>query len=552
MGGARDGESGVADLQTGGRVDQGERRRGGVGNQQGQSGHTAGHAAAAVGDDHPVIAGTDELRVGQGQATGHGVGQIHAIELPLIAERPGANGLDGKGHGRIHKIRKARRGRHDGGHRGRRGPGGGDKIVKGGSPTAGTGHIVNGRVRITKGSRSAQAGGVAMEINAGQGGTGDNRIVLHAGDTGGNKEPRQPGALHKGIRRDVQNATGNGITATDLRTFHQHGLVLVEQHPALTAVPGVGGIHVNALEGGKGNGSNVGDGAGKGDTDQAVTKRVIPDGGQAVGQREVGQTGTIIERLVPEAGDAAGDRGVGQSTATGERRIPDGRHAVGNNDAGERGIPGEGIGPDVGDGHSTNPGGHQDVSRITGVIGDRKGVAIGGVIEVEGGGGIVKFQVGTAAGGGTAGHQRPTIGQTGQGLQARRPDAGPVQVPASGTPGVVTGIIGFRSDGGLLNVINRVVSRVTTGNQHLSVGQEQGGVIKMTAGHRAGGRPGALAGIIHFCAGVNQTGIGTGEAAGDQHVAIRQPGGGGSAARGVHVPGDHGAGGRPLEAGGVI
>ena len=37
-------------------------------------------------------------------------------------------------------------------------------------------------------------------------------------------------------------------------------------------------------------------------------ERIVPDAGDAVGDRDAGQAGAVIERIVPDAGDAVGDR----------------------------------------------------------------------------------------------------------------------------------------------------------------------------------------------------------------------------------------------------
>ena len=45
----------------------------------------------------------------------------------------------------------------------------------------------------------------------------------------------------------------------------------------------------------------------------ADRERTVPDAGDAVGDRDVGQAGAAIERTVPDAGDAVGDRDAGQA-----------------------------------------------------------------------------------------------------------------------------------------------------------------------------------------------------------------------------------------------
>ena len=50
-----------------------------------------------------------------------------------------------------------------------------------------------------------------------------------------------------------------------------------------------------------------------------------------------GQAGAVIERIVPDAGDAVGDRDAGQAGAGSERIVSDAGDAVGDRDAGQAG-----------------------------------------------------------------------------------------------------------------------------------------------------------------------------------------------------------------------
>ena len=43
------------------------------------------------------------------------------------------------------------------------------------------------------------------------------------------------------------------------------------------------------------------------------SERIVPDAGDAVGDRDAGQAGAVIERMVSDAGDAVGDRDAGQA-----------------------------------------------------------------------------------------------------------------------------------------------------------------------------------------------------------------------------------------------
>ena len=59
-------------------------------------------------------------------------------------------------------------------------------------------------------------------------------------------------------------------------------------------------------------------------------EHAVPDVGDAVGDRDVGQAGAVIERRVPDAGDAGANRDAGQAGAVIERRVPDAGDAVGD------------------------------------------------------------------------------------------------------------------------------------------------------------------------------------------------------------------------------
>ena len=72
---------------------------------------------------------------------------------------------------------------------------------------------------------------------------------------------------------------------------------------------------------------------------------VVPDAGDAVGDRDAGQAGAARERIVPDAGDAVGDRDAGQAGAAIERIVPDAGDAVGDRDAGQAGAARERLAP---------------------------------------------------------------------------------------------------------------------------------------------------------------------------------------------------------------
>ena len=87
---------------------------------------------------------------------------------------------------------------------------------------------------------------------------------------------------------------------------------------------------------------------------------MVPDAGDAVGDRDARQAGAPIKRIVSDAADAAGNRDACQAGAVGERTIPD---------------CGDGQAVDgVGDGRR-NAGPH--------VTGDGDGAVIGRVSEVR-------------------------------------------------------------------------------------------------------------------------------------------------------------------------
>jgi len=53
----------------------------------------------------------------------------------------------------------------------------------------------------------------------------------------------------------------------------------------------------------------------------AVTKSIIPNAGDAVGERDAGQPGAI-ERIVPDAGDAIADRDVWSASSSHKKHNP--------------------------------------------------------------------------------------------------------------------------------------------------------------------------------------------------------------------------------------
>src|SRR6266542_3889962 len=52
-----------------------------------QKRHLAGHGAGGIGQDHSVVAGVGELRIGNSQAAVGCVYQFQAVEAPLVTER---------------------------------------------------------------------------------------------------------------------------------------------------------------------------------------------------------------------------------------------------------------------------------------------------------------------------------------------------------------------------------------------------------------------------------------------------------------------------------
>ena len=79
----------------------------------------------------------------------------------------------------------------------------------------------------------------------------------------------------------------------------ERGLALVEQDPINTAIEGVERLHRYRAQAG------------------AASERIVPDAGDAVGDRDAGQAGAASERIVPDAGDreAINRAGDGHRTA---------------------------------------------------------------------------------------------------------------------------------------------------------------------------------------------------------------------------------------------
>ena len=65
----------------------------------------------------------------------------------------------------------------------------------------------------------------------------------------------------------------------------------------------------------------------------AESKPIVPDAGNAVGDRDASQVVTGIERFVPDAGDAIRDYDTGQAAAYFKRSVTNVGNAVGDRDA---------------------------------------------------------------------------------------------------------------------------------------------------------------------------------------------------------------------------
>ena len=83
--------------------------------------------------------------------------------------------------------------------------------------------------------------------------------------------------------------------------------------------------------------ADAGDAVADRDAGQTATalERRVSDVGDAIANRDAGQAGAVIERIVPDAGDAVGDRHAGQAGAVIERIIADAGDAVADRDAGQ-------------------------------------------------------------------------------------------------------------------------------------------------------------------------------------------------------------------------
>ena len=143
---------------------------------------------------------------------------------------------------------------------------------------------------------------------------------------------------------DAGDAVGNRVTSAQAaRILNERGLALVEQalhsHCYKTDCAASTVIAVRLVQPRERLIPDVGDAAGNRDAGQAgaVIERIIPDAGDAVGNRDAGQAGAVIERIIPDAGDAVGNRDAGQAGAVSERIVPDAGDAVGNRDAGQAG-----------------------------------------------------------------------------------------------------------------------------------------------------------------------------------------------------------------------
>lgn len=105
----------------------------------------------------------------------------------------------------------------------------------------------------------------------------------------------------------------------------------------------------------------------------AITERAIPDGGDAGGDCNIGQTGAV-ERTPSDDGDVSGDCNIDQIGAGPERITPKNGNTVANQSVSQVGAGGEYPVPDIGDtGRNFNSGQTGSVECVVPNAGDAVG-----------------------------------------------------------------------------------------------------------------------------------------------------------------------------------
>ena len=130
------------------------------------------------------------------------------------------------------------------------------------------------------------AGDVVGDRGAGQAAAALERTVPDAGDAVGDRNAGQAAAAIERIAPDAGDAVGDCVASRfALRILDEPSLALVEQHPINTAIGRVERLHRYRAEAG------------------GARERMVPDVGDAVGDRDAGQAAAAKERTVPDAGD---------------------------------------------------------------------------------------------------------------------------------------------------------------------------------------------------------------------------------------------------------
>ncbi len=179
-----------------------------------------------------------------------------------------------------------------------------------------------------------------------------------AGDilqAGGQDYSGQLAAIGERAQSDFCATTGQVIApCLARRILDERKLIFIEQNSVHTAEEGTRRIHRDCGQVGAGREwrpiENT-DAAGNEHRRQtvAIGEGGSSNAGDAVGDREGGQTGAGIKRPVPDVGDAAGKGDTGQAGARIERIVSDVGNVAGNHDTGEVGAETERPGPDAGD-----------------------------------------------------------------------------------------------------------------------------------------------------------------------------------------------------------
>src|ERR1035437_1002717 len=159
------------------------------------------------------------------------------------------------------------------------------------------------------------AGIVSIHRDCPEPGTARERSAPNAGDAVANRDANQVGAGRERYVPDVCDAVGDRVaTGFARRVLDEHGLALVKQDPIHTAIVRIERNHCDCRQSG------------------AARERIVPDAGNAIPYRDVGEAGTKKERSFPEAVGAVANRDAGQAGTAREHIVSDVSNAVRDRD----------------------------------------------------------------------------------------------------------------------------------------------------------------------------------------------------------------------------